>query len=186
MALRNYQTVDDRLREWWSAHPHGRVATWIAESHGEQRWTIAAAIYRDAGDETPAATGMAYGDPAGSSGAQATNPLEDAETSAIGRALANAGYSPKGARPSAEEMAVAENRANGQHSEPPQHPAITIRERIKAAGLVEAFTAYLADQHGVNRLDELDTADLMKVLAVTGSPEGIETIRDYAPAEVDA
>jgi hypothetical protein len=110
MALRNYQPVDDRLREWWSDHEHGRVLTSIDESHGEQRWTILAELYRDSEDERPYATGRAYGDPAGSSGAQASNPLEDAETSAIGRALANAGYSPKGARPSAEEMAIAQNR----------------------------------------------------------------------------
>ena len=112
--LQDYQTVDQRLREWWRDHPDGRVDTHIAESHGEQRWTIRAAMYRHADDAHPVASGMAYGDPQGSKGAQATNPLEDAETSAIGRALANAGYSPSGSRPSQEEMRQAQARSEGQ------------------------------------------------------------------------
>ena len=71
-----------------------------------------------------------------------------------------------------------------RHSEPAEHPATTVRERIKAAGLADAFVAYLADHWGVNKLDQLEHEDLLRVLAVTGSPEGVETIRDYAPAEV--
>jgi len=195
MALRDYQPVDDRLREWWSDHKDGRVITSIDESHGEQRWTILAELYRDSEDDRPYATGRAYGDPAGSSGAQATNPLEDAETSAIGRALANAGYSPKGARPSAEEMAVAQNRqaareadavpaTNGQ---PAEHPVQTIRERIKAAGLTDAFVRFLDVQFGVAKLDELDAESLAKVLAATSSEKGLATIAEFAEAEaVDA
>lgn len=107
--LNDYQTVDERLREWWGKHPDGRVLTRIVES-GDKTWTLLAEVYRDSADERPYATGMAHGDPQGSSGAQKTNPLEDAETSAIGRALANAGYAPKGQRPSQEEMQQAQAR----------------------------------------------------------------------------
>jgi hypothetical protein len=39
-----------------------------------------------------------------SRGVNQTSALENCETSAIGRALANAGYAPKGKRPSREEM----------------------------------------------------------------------------------
>ena len=108
--LSQYQTVAERLQEWWSAHPDGRVATEIVESSGSA-WTVRAAVYRHQDDPHPAATGMAHGDPEGSKGAQATNPLEDAETSAIGRALANAGFAPSGARPSREEMQIAQSRS---------------------------------------------------------------------------
>lgn len=67
---------------------------------------------------------------------------------------------------------------------PPEHPVTTIRNRIKDAGLVDAFTGYLAAVHEVNRLDELDDEGVRKLLAVTGTQEGLETIRDHAPAEV--
>lgn len=107
--LANYQTVEQRLQEWWTSHPHGRVATEIVESTGTA-WTVVAAVYRDVDDAHPAATGMAHGDHAWAHGAQATNPLEDAETSAIGRALANAGFASSGARPSREEMQIAQSR----------------------------------------------------------------------------
>jgi hypothetical protein len=48
--------------------------------------------------------------------------LENCETSAIGRALANAGYAPKGKRPSREEMSKVA----------PNHPALkAVRTEIK-------------------------------------------------------
>ena len=112
MALKDYQTVDDRLHDWWAHHPHGRVTTTVTPLD-DGRWLCRAEVWRHETDLRPAATGHALADPAQarSGSAQATSPVEDGETSAVGRALAQAGWSPRGLRPSAEEMDAAGARA---------------------------------------------------------------------------
>jgi hypothetical protein len=102
-SLEDYQTVDERLHEFWARHPEGRVLTSLESMEGD-RWVVKARVYTGADDSTPRATGFAE-EKIGSSPVNKTSALENAETSAIGRALANMGYSPKGKRPSREEMA---------------------------------------------------------------------------------
>jgi hypothetical protein len=79
------------------------------------RFIVSAAIYRTEVDQHPWCTGLAEETISGR-GVNATSALENAETSAIGRALAGAGYATKGKRPSREEMtkvkAITEVKAN--------------------------------------------------------------------------
>jgi hypothetical protein len=67
------------------------------------RFIVEAAIYRTEADGRPWTTGLAEETVQGR-GVNATSALENCETSAIGRALANAGYATKGKRASREEM----------------------------------------------------------------------------------
>lgn len=103
--LDNYETVEDRLRRFWADHPNGRVAT-LMEHYDENRVVFRASIYFEANDLNPIATGYAE-EIRGASPVNKTSHVENAETSAIGRALANCNYAPKGARPSREEMTKA-------------------------------------------------------------------------------
>jgi len=64
---------------------------------------LEASIYRTEADPRPWTTGLAEETVQGR-GVNATSALENCETSAIGRALANAGYATKGKRASREEM----------------------------------------------------------------------------------
>ena len=100
--LEDYETVEERLVKFWKEHPDGRIETALVEST-LQRFIVKAAIYRTEVDAQAWTTGYAE-ETVSTRGVNSTSALENCETSAIGRALANAGYASKGKRPSREEM----------------------------------------------------------------------------------
>ena len=100
--LDDYETVEERLVKFWADNKNGRVFTRLLESSAT-RFIVEAAIFRSHEDTLPWATGLAEETVQGR-GVNATSALENCETSAIGRALANAGYATKGKRASREEM----------------------------------------------------------------------------------
>lgn len=100
--LEDYETVEERLTKFWKDNPSGRVFSRLIE-HSGTRFIVESAIYRQGDDAHPWATGLAEETVQGR-GVNATSALENCETSAIGRALANAGYATKGKRASREEM----------------------------------------------------------------------------------
>ena len=105
--LDNYEPVEDRLAKFWADHktdgrivtrllevarnPDGRPLQYIVES---EVWVADRCL----------ATGLAE-EIVGASPVNKTSALENAETSSLGRSLANAGYAKTGSRPSREEMA---------------------------------------------------------------------------------
>ena len=105
--INDYEPVEVRLSRYWEQYPDGRVDTEIV-FHSTEQFIVKASIYRNATDLVPFATGFAEervdNNPRRVNFASA---LENCETSAIGRALANGGFAPKGARPSREEMTKA-------------------------------------------------------------------------------
>ena len=100
--LEDYETVEERLIKFWKEHPDGQIHTQIVEATAT-RFIVIASIYRTEADPRPWTTGLAEETVQGR-GVNATSALENCETSAIGRALANAGYATKGKRASREEM----------------------------------------------------------------------------------
>jgi len=101
--LDDYETVEERLIKFWRDHPDGRIDTRLVEASAT-RFIVQAYIYRTEADQHPWSSGLAEETVQGR-GVNATSALENCETSAIGRALASAGYATKGKRPSREEMA---------------------------------------------------------------------------------
>src|SRR6266850_4857445 len=110
--LENYVEVKFRIKAFWDKYPDGRIVTGILQldaAEVDQRMvTVMAELYRDSTDERPYSTGLAK-EREGSQGANKTAFLENAETSAIGRALANGGFSGD-TRPSREEMESVKRR----------------------------------------------------------------------------
>jgi len=104
--LADYETVESRLEKWWKDYPDGRLATKI-EQATDTRYIVSAQLFKTEADAQPCSTGLAS-ESISDRGVNSTSALENCETSAIGRALANAGYAAKGKRASREEMSKVE------------------------------------------------------------------------------
>ena len=100
--LADYEPVEVRLEKFIKDYPDFRVSTEL-EVVDASRYIVKAYLYKNSTDAIAWATGLAE-ETVTSRGVNQTSALENCETSAIGRALANAGYAPKGKRASREEM----------------------------------------------------------------------------------
>ena len=101
----SYAPVAERISLFYEAFPRGRIITEMV-SRTERDVVFRALVYRQTDDSDPAATGWAA-EREGDGEVNAVACLENTETSAIGRALANLGFTASRERPSAEEMAKA-------------------------------------------------------------------------------
>jgi hypothetical protein len=100
--LADYETVEVRLEKFIKDFSDFRIATEL-EVVEKDRYIVKAYLFKTASDSVAWATGYAE-EKITDRGVNSTSALENCETSAIGRALANAGYAAKGKRPSREEM----------------------------------------------------------------------------------
>lgn len=102
--LDEYVTVNERIMKFYEKYPEGRIVTEII-SWQDGIIVMKATVYRDS-NNIPAATGHAY-EKEGSSFINQTSALENAESSATGRALAMLGFEIKKSIASYEEVANA-------------------------------------------------------------------------------
>jgi hypothetical protein len=136
--LDNYETVEDRLVKFWEQHPDGRILTGI-HYYDDTRILVRAEIFFNREDDRPVATGYAE-ELRGASPVNRTSHAENAETSAIGRGLANCGYAAKGSRPSREEMEKVQRMGSAPAPAPtPQAQRQQVDQVVNQ--LVDAFGA---------------------------------------------
>lgn len=112
----NYATVDERIAEFYARWPLGSIRTFVV-AVDEQSILIEARLFRTVEEARDGiyTSGLAH-EVQGSGPVNRTNHVENAETSAVGRALANLGFSgsvngKRAPRPSREEMEQASSRA---------------------------------------------------------------------------
>jgi len=98
----DYAPVADRIALFYERFPGGRIITQLT-MHNEREVVFRASVYRAEKSRTPAATGWAS-EKFGDGDVNTVACLENTETSAIGRALANLGFTASKNRPSLEEM----------------------------------------------------------------------------------
>jgi hypothetical protein len=129
----DYAEVAERLPLFWKDCPLGRINTEIVTDDGT-RIVMKATLWADISHTVPTTTGYAE-EVRGSSMVNKTSAIENCETSAIGRALANYQYQGSKKRASLEEMvkvyrqgeqpqtttnaAPARTQSVGSSSEPP-------------------------------------------------------------------
>jgi hypothetical protein len=109
MSIEDYEPVASRLARFWEKHPEGRVITKLVTIEGD-RVVVQADIYVDREDDRPIATDFAE-EIRGSNNVNKTSHVENACTSAIGRALADCDFASSTdwtKRPSREEMSKVE------------------------------------------------------------------------------
>jgi len=90
-ALADYITVNERIMEFYEKYPNGRIITEIVQLQ-DSIVVMKASVYRSLDEKEPSATGYAY-EKEGSSFINKTSYIENCETSATGRAIANLGIS---------------------------------------------------------------------------------------------
>lgn len=100
-----YAMVEERIAVFYQRFPDGRIVTCLdKDMSNADQWVFSAAVYKDVGEQdlgAPMATGWAT--ELKGSGKQDFS-AEVCETSAIGRALANIGFTGNKKRASLEEM----------------------------------------------------------------------------------
>jgi hypothetical protein len=164
--LSDYALVADRITLFYERYPDGRIVTEL-HSRVDREITFRALVYRSAAEALPAATGWAS-ERENDGEINRVACLENTETSAVGRALANLGFTASSRRPSREEMEKAERqRARLAHrpaavmepraarlaidADPLQrranavHDLLTLVERAEAIGFSEQRGAALRD-----------------------------------------
>ncbi|MFP5264599.1 MAG: hypothetical protein ACLGJB_22155 [Blastocatellia bacterium] len=126
--IQDYITVAERIEKFYERYPEGRIITHIIEHDAERGFILLRAeIYRNADDALPASTGHAY-ELKSEGYVQRTSYIEVGETSAVGRALAMAGFEVRRGIASREEMEKAakmtrETNVTREQAKAPAPPA---------------------------------------------------------------
>jgi hypothetical protein len=92
--LENYETVEERIDKFYKDYPNGRIVTDMAH-YDDTKVVFKAEAFKDYDDEKPYATGYAEELRGVGRMVNKTAHLENCESSAIGRALANLNYAKK-------------------------------------------------------------------------------------------
>lgn len=163
-ALENYTDVKDRLKLFKAEFPDYRVDTDIVATADNLNVVIIKAwLYRNAEEQEKnlaLSSGIAE-ETRGSGYVNETSHVENCETSAIGRALANAGYQGSNERPSREEMEKVERikQYNSEKKVPKKPDPEVYKEELPIKLQVENNTDDLQETSIETLIDSFTSTD---------------------------
>ena len=178
-----YAPVADRITLFYARYPTGRILTRLI-SRTRFEITVQAFVFRSVSEVRPSATGLAS-ERIGDGDVNTVACLENTETSAIGRALANLGLTASAHRPSREEIDKANRERARRVSEAapaPRTPAVprgpsasaTAKSTPRPPGLTTHAAANVSPVSGSSlqrRADRvMDALDLLDQAERAGLP----------------
>ncbi|MGQ0715337.1 MAG: hypothetical protein ACT4PJ_16685 [Gemmatimonadaceae bacterium] len=140
-----YATVAERVALFYERFPRGRIITDLVSRTAEEALCVAY-IYRASDDRRPSATGWSL-ERVADGGVNRTACVENAETSAVGRALANLGFTASKRRPSREEMEKALRVRRS--SERPRYEPLQDRQQVADETLDLIALVRTAERYGM-------------------------------------
>lgn len=164
--LDDYEPVAARHARWLADHPNGRTITHMISAPGADICVIRAELWLE---DICIATGYAE-EVRGAGNVNRTSHVENCETSAVGRALANAGYagSDVNKRPSREEMSKVQRMSQGTDARMPSvqvtQPAGTASD--KQIGFAKSLLKKAGHPYpqGLESMDKRDMTALIDAL----------------------
>lgn len=158
--LDNYETVEERLKVFWKENPKARINTEIVHMTDDGTCvTVRAEIYKMEVDARPVTTGIAQETKGQGGFANKDAWVENCETSAIGRALANWIYQGSNkARPSREEMSKVGNQNDRVKVEKKRPPIPTKEQKEAMNKVVDEMVAEPKTKKNASQLKALMSA----------------------------
>ena len=163
MSIEDYEPVASRLARFWEKHPEGRVITKLVTIEGD-RVVVQADIYVDREDDRPIATDFAE-EIRGSNNVNKTSHVENACTSAIGRALADCDFASSTdwtKRPSREEMSKVERMSGDTRVTEPSNLASEKQQNMIRAVCKSMGKVPPANLQGMTKREASQYIDTLK------------------------
>lgn len=165
--LDDYVGVHERITKFYAEYPNGRINTELLMSENDTV-IIKALVYRERDDAEPSATGHSS-ETKGDGYVNKTSHLENCETSAIGRALANLGFEIKKGIASREEMQKIQ-RMNEQENRQRSNQQGTQEINTNFGGYTDGFP----DNPIARSLSDLVTAKQLGMIRALARELGID------------
>ena len=159
---KDYVQVNERIKAFWELFPDGKIETQILSLENGM-CIIQAKVYEFREEQNPRATGIAY-EKEGSTFINKTSFIENCETSAVGRALGNAGIGINTSVASYEEVANAIVQQDGEKKINKTY-ATALENAIKNNLLdVNGTDKEVLQKYGYTKIEDIKMKDYTKIV----------------------